>query len=261
MKKTGMLQILMIMVFVVEYGLASAQDYVVTITGDTIHGKVKYFNNTGVKYTAATNAKYVQITADNGKKSTHEVLETIGFRMKDEIYHTIKFEQSYTFMKLLKSGYLNLYSYQLANQTTWDGRYFVKKDGGLLDVPNLGFKKRVTKFLADCPDVVAKVEAGDLSRANLSDLVDQYNSCIHGKSNPVKSPAVAAWADLQAAVKALPDFDKKADALEMIQDILGKVARKENVPSFLMSGLKDSLKDQSTVADALDKALGKLNNN
>jgi hypothetical protein len=260
MKKTGMLQILMIMVFVVGYGIASAQDYVVSITGDTIHGKVKYFNNTGVRYTSSVNSKYVQVTTDDGKKTTHEVLETIAFRMKDEVYHTIKFEQSYTFMKLLKSGYLNLYSYQLTNQTTWDGRYFVKKDGGLLDVPNLGFKKRVTQFLADCPAVVAKVESGDLNRANLVKVVDEYNICINAKNNPIpKSPAAVAWTELQTSVKALPDFDKKSDALEMIREILIKVSRSENIPSFLTSGLKDSLKEQSTVKEALDKALEQLN--
>lgn len=255
-----MLQILTIMFFVLGSGIVSAQDYVVTITGDTLRGKVKYFNNTGVRYTAATHAKYVQITTDDGKKSTHEVLETIGFKMKDEVYHTIKFEQSYTFMKLLKSGYLNLYSYQLANQTTWDGRYFVKKDGGLLDVPNLGFKKRVTNFLSDCPDVTAKIDAGDFSRANLIDLVVAYNVCINAKSNPIpKSPAAVAWTDLQTAVKELPDFDKKSDALEMIQEILGKVSRKESVPTFLTAGLKESLKDQMAVKEKLDAALEKLN--
>jgi hypothetical protein len=108
--------------------------------------------------------------------------------------------------------------------------------------------------------VVAKVESGELSRASLVKLVDEYNICINAKSNPIpKSPAAVVWTELQTSVKALPDFDKKSDALEMIREILAKVSRGENVPSFLTSGLKDALNDQSTVKETLDKALEKIN--
>jgi hypothetical protein len=262
MKKPVMLQILMILLFVLGYSIASAQgDYVVTIKGDTLRGKVKYFAGSGVKYANAS-TKYVQLTPENGKKSTHEILQTIAFRMKDEDYHTIKFEEGYTFMKLIKPGYLSLYSYQLENQTTWDGRYFVKKDATLLDVPNIGFKKRVPRFLADCPDVVKDIESGTLGRTDLLKIVDAYNACMDLKTNATlvkKSPALEAFADLEAEVKALPEFDRKADALEMIREVKNKLVKKESLPSFLVNGLKDALKDQGSVAETLDQALEKLN--
>lgn len=258
-----MTQILLILLFLLGYTLGNAQDYIVTIKGDTLRGKVKYFNNMGVKYSNNT-SKYLQLIPKEGKKSTYGVLQIISFRMNDEIYHTIKFEQGYTFMKLLNSGYLSLYAFQQENQTTWDGRYFVKKDGGLLDIPNIGFKKRVPKFLADCPAVVAKIESGELSRAKLTQLLEEYNACVETKNTSLlavkkSSAGNTTWTDLESAVKALPEFDKKSDALEMIREVQSKVSKNENIPSFLINGLKDSLKDQSTVKEKLDLALEALN--
>lgn len=261
MKNFRMTQILLILFFLLGYTLGHAQDYIVTIKGDTLRGKVKYFNNMGVKYSVNT-SKYLQLIPKEGKKTTHQVLQTISFRMNDEIYHTIKFEQGYTFMKLLNSGYLSLYAYQQENQTTWDGRYFVKKDGGMMDVPNIGFKKRLTKFLEDCPTVVGKIESGELSRAKLAQLIEEYNTCVESKNAPMDKKPVATnstWTDLESAVKALPEFDKKSDALDMIREVQNKVSKKESIPSFLINGLKDSLKDQSTVTETLNRALEELN--
>lgn len=254
-----MLQALLIVFSVLGYSTAFAQqDYVVTIKSDTLWGKLRYYSTSGVKY-AGSNSKYVQLTPVNGKKSTHEILKTISFRIDNEIYHTIKFEESYTFMKLLNTGYLSLYAYQLENQTTWDGRYFVKKDGDLLDVPNIGFKKHVSKFLADCPIVVQKIESGELGRSKLAKLVEEYNACKNDATLVKKSPATEAWVTLESTVKALPEFDKKTDALEMIREVQYKVSKNEAIPSFLINGLKDALKDQSSVQETLDRALEKLN--
>lgn len=260
MRRIGTLQTLMIVLFVLGYSAVSAQsDYIVTIKRDTLYGKVRYFSGNGVKY-AGSSSKYVQLTPETGKKSTHEMLQTIAFRINGETYHTIRFDQGYTFMKLIKPGYLSLYAYQIENQSTWDGRYFVKKDGALLDIPNLGFKKRVPVFLADCPEVVKDIESGVLKKTQLEEIVDRYNACVTLKTHPVikKSPVHDTWTKLETDVKALPDFDKKNDALEMIQEVIGKLSKNQTVPSFLVSGLKDALKDQSTVKETLDLAIEKL---
>lgn len=262
MRKNSMLKILMIILFVAGYMAGSAQDYVVTIKGDTLQGKVKYFNGTGVRY-AGANSKYIQLIPHEGKKRTFQVLDAIAFKMNDEIYYTIKFQEGYSFMKVLHPGYLTLYAYQLENQTTWDGRYFVKRDGSMIDVPNLGFKKRVAQYLADCPDVVKKIEAGDLGRSNLKELVEEYNACVHQKTYPKveKSPAQIAWSNLETSVKNLSDFDKKKDALEMIHEVRTKLTKNENIPSFLVNGIKDALKDQSSIQETLNTALANVNGN
>lgn len=249
-----MLQLLIFILFVFGYTLASAQDYVVTLKGDTLLGEVKYFSGTG------SSNKYIRLTPPAGKKTNYQILETKAFRIENEIYHTVKLRNDYTYMKLIASGYLNLYSYQVDNQTGWDGRYLLKKDASGLDVPNLGFKKRISQFMSDCPDVVNKIESGDLGRTNLVKLVEAYNACFNLKNNQ-QSIIVSkedTWTKLEKAVTALPEFGKKKDALDMIQEIQRKVRQNETVPSFLVNGLKDTLKDQSALTEQLNQALEKL---
>lgn len=44
----------------------------------------------------------------------------------------------------------------------------------------------------------------------------------------------------------------------MIREIQNKVYKSETVPVFLINGLKDALKDQTSVTDELNDALSKL---
>lgn len=250
-----MLKVFAIIFFILGYTLASAQEYVVTLRGDTLSGEVKYFRGTN-----STN-KYVRLTSADGKKTNYKLLETKAFRLDNEVYHTVKLGNSYTYMKLITSGYLTLYGYQVENQSTWDGRYFFKKDGAGLDAPNLGFKKKLSQFLSDCPEVVTKIESGELNRSDLVTLTEAYNTCFNQIDNKksVTLSAEQAWSDLNKAVTALPEFDRKQDALEMIREIQRKVGQNETVPSFLVNGIKDALKDQPEVTDKLNLALDKLN--
>lgn len=254
-----MLQLLTFILFIFGYTLATAQDYVVTIKGDTLRGEVKYFNNSG---SGRGDIKYVRLTSASGEKTNHQLRQTIAFSINNEVYHNVKQGDRYNFLKVISIGYLSLYAFQIENQTTWDGRYLVKKDGQSLDVPNIGFKKRVTQFLSDCPDVVNKVLAGELERTDLVKLVNEYNACIEQKTNEgfavPSSPVDNEWNTLETKVKALPEFDKKSDALDMIREIKRKVSQNETVPSFLVNGLKESLKEQTSVKEELDQALAKL---
>lgn len=254
MKKKLMLQLLTIIFLILGYTLASGQDYVVTLKGDTLSGKVKYFGGN-------SNAnKYIRLLSPEGKKTNYKVLETKAFRIDNEVFHTLKLWNNYTFMKLVSAGYLNLYYYQVENQTTWDGRFLFKKDGAGLDVPNLGFKKKLSQFLGDCPDVRSKIESGDFGRSDLDKIVDAYNACFNRNDNQksILLSAEQSWIELDKAVTALPEFDKKNDALEMIREIQRKVSHNETIPSFLIAGIKDALKDQSAVAEKLTIALEKL---
>jgi hypothetical protein len=255
MKSVKMVQVLCIVMCLLGYKLASGQsDYVVTVQGDTISGKVKYLNY-GVE-------KKVQVILPDSKKEVYTILQTKGFFMDDEIYQTIRTLQGYTYMKLLKKGYLSLYAYQMANQVTWDGRYLMKKDGSGLDVPNIGFKKQVAKYLSDCPTVVGGIESGELTRTKVDEIIDTYNACIASNSSTKNLNAtntattkLDTWNTLETDVTNLTDFEGKSDALEMIHEIKGKVKVGDKVPNFLKEGLKDALKNQSTVQETLTKAL------
>jgi hypothetical protein len=252
---------ILIGLFICSFAYAQ-NDYVVLAKGDTIQGKVKYLNyNT---------AKSVQITPTGGtKKQVYKLLQTKAFSLDGEIYLNIRTNDGYTFMKLIKAGYLSYFAYQMPNQTTWDGRYLQKKDGTGVDVPNIGFKKNISRFLSDCEEVATSIETRELTKSKLEDIIDEYNECVAQRSQlnqtqqstQAVSPAqIDSWKELEAAVNQSQSFEGKENALEIISDIKLKVMRNEKVSNFLLNGLKESLSTQPQLQTALDAALQSLKN-
>jgi hypothetical protein len=171
-------------------------------------------------------------------------------------------------MKLLKSGYLSLYAFQLENQVTYDGLLLRKKDGATLEVPNLGFKKLMSKYLSDCEQVSEKIDNGELNKKNLDKIIDEYNSCIEMRTsahekiisqNAEQSKKINSWDTLEEKVKNKPDFEGKTNALEMISDIKNKIRHEEKIPNFLLEGLKTSL-SKAELSQELENALKELEN-
>jgi len=253
--KIGILHLFLVLLLLLAYLWSGAQDYVVTSRGDTITGEVKPLLF-GLD-------KKVQVTSAGKKKMTYPMFQVQTYSFKNELYQPVKGPEGYTFMKLVKSGYLSLYNYQLANQMTFDGSFLMRKDGKGMDVPNIGFKKSMRNFLSDCKAVADRVDNGELSKKDLITIIDQYNECIQGKTDKqeqvvaeqvVQGKVMSAWDVLETKVKEEPDFESKVNSLEMIQEIKGKIAKSEKIPNFLLDGLKNSLKQetlQAPLADAL----------
>jgi hypothetical protein len=241
------------------YQCASAQtDYLITNKGDSIAGEIKLL--------LYGPEKKVQIKADK-KKEVYSILHIRYFSFKDEKYYPVRSPLGYLFMKIRVSGYLSLYAFQQENQSTYDGLFLSKADGESMEVPNLGFKKQMTKFLEDCGDVSSKIESGDLSKKDLEEIVTIYNKCIDDRTNNVAqvraqqieaSIIVNSWDALETKVKESGDFEGKASALEMITDIKGKVGRSEKVPNYVIDGLKSILSSQENLKENLEKALADL---
>jgi hypothetical protein len=236
-----------------------AQDYVLTAKGDTLKGEVKMFVN-GVE-------KRVQVTQENKKKTTLNILQVKSFVLKKERYRPVKFGDTYVFMKLLKEGYLSLYSFQLNGQLTYDGRYLLKMDGKGMEVPNLGFKKNMTKFLSECIEVSAQIESGKYGYGDLNDIIDRFNQCINSNTfaqttstlNSDKSSKVKLdqWEALETQIQA-SSITEKNDALEMIKEIKNKLSKGEQIPKFLSEALKSALKSDEALSSALAKNLESL---
>ena len=257
MKHAGLLIAIVAFSFTGLHRVA-AQEYMITTKGDSIAGQIKPL--------LYGTEKKVQVTNADKKKEVYSIFQVRRYRFKDDVYEPIKGPDGYTFMKLVKSGYLSLYSYQLPNQVTFEGSYLMRRDGKGMDVPNISFKKSMKSYLKDCPSVVDRIDKGDLSRKNLGDIIDAYNLCIqHNTINHeevaaaqvVQAKSISAWDELENQVKAAPEFDGKPNALEMIQEIKGKIGRSEKIPNFLTDGLKSVLKDDS-FQPALANALKEL---
>ena len=238
----------------------NTQDYVITAKRDTLVGEVK-----PILYGPE---KKVQVTTADRKKTTLPITQTTAYVYKGERFEPVRTDKGYTYMKVIRPGYLTLYAFQMENQMTFDGLYLVKRDGTRTEVPNLSFKKVMTRFLSDCSSVSTRIDQGDLNKKDLNEIVDQYNLCITARTRDAsaamtrrqeQAKKASPWDDLEEKVKAEADFDGKKDALDMIAEIKGKISRSEKIPNFMLEGLKSSL-PQPTLKDALDAALKEVQN-
>lgn len=251
MKNLSFLHILLFILMMIVYHCSHAQDYVVPLRGDTIKGTVR---PAGVG-----TMQRVQVTTD-GKKKSFGVVDVREYKYRNEIYRPVKGINGYVFMKLLRDGYLGLYAFQPENQTNYDGRYLVKKDGSAIEVPNLTFKKSILKFVSNCPDVTEKIEKGELGKRDIEVIVDTYNGCIdkNTKSADVEVKKLSPLDALEQKIKTKSSFEGQADALDMIAEIKGKVQRNEKIPNFMVEGLKKSLSAQADLTADVEAALKEL---
>ncbi|MEX2234184.1 MAG: hypothetical protein WD824_18615 [Cyclobacteriaceae bacterium] len=259
MKNLTVIHILLFLLLMLVYQCAGAQDYILTTRGDSLAGEVK-----PLLYGPE---KKVQLIAANNEKSTLSLFEIRAFSSKGDIYHPVKGETGYVFMKLLQPGYLSLYAYQPENQVRFDGLFLKKLDGENMVVPNLGFKKYVSQFLEDCPAISEKVKEGELGKNDITALVNAYNACIgsrtidHEKAISIRaeqSIKINAWDTLEERIKE-KDFSEKENALEMITEIRKKIQREEKIPNFLLEGLKNSLQNTGLTAE-LNNAIDEVEN-
>lgn len=259
MKNFTVLHILLLLLLMLAYQCTKAQDYIVTLKNDTTKGRVKIL--------AFGPEKKVQIVTVDKKKSTFSILEIRALSFKNEKYVPVKAASGYVFMKALREGYLSLYAFQLPNQVTYDGLFLQKRDGNGMEVPNLGFKKIMTKYLQDCEAVTAKIESGELGKNYLTEIIDDYNLCIAEKTtdhseaivqNEQQSKKISAWDVLEEKIKTRPDFDGRTDALEMITEIKSKINENERIPNFVIDGLKNRLSN-TDLSEDLQRALEELN--
>jgi hypothetical protein len=254
MKQFSFIHILLFILMLVVYHCSHAQEYVLPLRGDTLKGSVR---PSGIG-----NTQRVQVTPADGKKKSFGIIEVREYKFKDEIYRPVKGLNGYVFMKVIRDGYLALYGFQPENQTNYDGRFLSKKDGSGMEVPNLTFKKSVSKFLSDCPTVSAQVDEGKFSKRDIETIVEEYNKCItsNTKEVVVETKKLDPLDALETKVKQKSSFQGQTDALDMITEMKKKVQRKEKIPNFMVEGLKSALSTEADLKTDLDNALKELAN-
>src|SRR5688572_10891221 len=142
MKKVSIRHIFFLLNALLVCQCVTAQDYLVTTKGDTLYGEIKPLNY-GLE-------KKVQLRTADKKKQIYPMVQISAFALKKEVYQPVKGPNGYSFMKLLKPGYLSLFAFQGENQVTYDNHFLLKRDGNGTEVPNLSFRKILTNFPSDC---------------------------------------------------------------------------------------------------------------
>ncbi len=242
-----------------------AQEYLVTNKADTIRGQVKILNFGSIDQ--------AQVIVDK-KKTTYVATEIRTLYIDGEFYKPMKQFNFIRFMKVLKTGYLSLYAFRPENMMTYDGRFLAKIDGQSMEVPNIGFKKILSKFLMDCDIVVARIQSGEYGRGDIDTIIDTYNACITNKTSasftrkaevtetkPADSNKLQAVKNLQSKVESAEMFAGKKDVTDLLVDIADKVSKQQSVPNYQLEALKGYLKDNTQTKEELDNLLAALGAN
>jgi hypothetical protein len=249
------MRVLAVIALVISAVELHAQDsYVLTLKGDTLRGPLKILS-----YDALDR---VSINTD-GKKVNLTAVQVRYLFFEETTYAPVQHEKTIRFMRVIRPGYLTLYGYRQPYQTNYDSRLLVKMNGEQLDLPNIGFKKILSEFLADCETTAAKVKAGDFERSNVEAIVDDYNVCVAGQNKVVISttkptPLIEAVAALRTKVDS-SSIESKKDVLDLLNDIDGKAKNKQSIPPYLASGLKSYLADKKEFEAELNNLLALLN--
>ncbi len=253
---------LLVVSFVTLGSFVFAQtDYAITMKGDTLKGRIKILT--------FDQLDRVQVVTDD-KKSQYSALEIRTLRINGVVYHTVSYDRGFRYMKLIKEGFLSLYGFRMANQSTYDGLYLLKKDGTGIEMPNLTFKKSMSGFLSDCAEVVERIKSGDLGRKDFDKIVDRYNSCLQFKTErkavePQVAPVTEVESEQMMAVNALigkvdtsTTLENKTDLVDLLKDLRSKIARNEILPNYILKDIKNQLGANPDFAADVEKLLALL---
>jgi len=244
----------------VGYFTASSQsDYIVLTHGDTLTGKVAFLN-------LGADQK-VRLVDENKKKTVYSMRQVKAFQLNNEIYHLVKYIDRYAYLKLLEPGYLSLYASQPENQQNWDGRYLYKRDGKGMEVPNIGFKKKMAEFVVECDELSSEIEGRDLGRNDLLEIIKKYNTCIDQRTvligmtqqqKIVSAEKANTWNELEIKTKASDSLNDKEAVLEMIGEARSKTEKGEKIPKFLIDGLKRAFEGNLELENLLTEILKEI---
>lgn len=228
-----------------------AQDYLVTTKGDTVKGAISF----------QLNGKIEQALIKGTKRETIASVATRVVVAKGKRYKPVQFNSQVLFMEILTEGYLSLLAFQPPNIMAYDGRLLQKRDGKILEVPTIGFKKQISNYLSDFPDISTQIQNGELNRTDLDEIITQYNNFITGKTETQKEQTQTALNQLSKSemLKTLQaDIEKsdlalKQDALDILLDWGQKIQEGKPIPTYLQKALKTSVDMRSEFILRIDE--------
>lgn len=219
-----------------------AQDYLITIRGDTIRGNISF----------QLNGKIEMANVRGEKRELVSSISTLEVVMKNKRYKPIQFNDKVLFMEIISEGYVSLLAFQQPDVISYNGRLLKKRDGKQMEVPGIGFKKLLSNYLEDAKEVVGKIQSGELGPRELPEILKQYNEYISNKTktNDIIVGSAQADANLNSKTELLnalrvdvekSDLPQKEDAINILNDWLDKIKNNKPVPTYLQKALKTSV--------------------
>ena len=228
-----------------------AQDYIITLRGDTVRGTVEIHSFPKVER--------VSVAID--KKKTEYPATTVKLVYMDSLaYVPVRTTEAYLFMRLARAGLVSLCYSRQSPGTPYNAPYLVKRSGESMEVSALRFKKSVVHFLSECNSIQQKIEEGQLGRNDLDKIVDEYSRCLVQQTQQAfvstTDPRLNAISTFRDTLSK--DTAVSPDAQEILRDIYLKVKDGKSVPNYLFEGLRETLKGHDAYAAELDKLIALL---
>ncbi len=239
--------------------------YVITLRGDTLIGRVTFSN---------ADNKIERLWFQSGiKKRQLFVATQLKSVMVDSTNYKIVNYSGYRFMEVEKEGYLSILKFRLPGSFAFTETLLYKRDGKMVEMPLMGFRKPIGSFLSDCKEVSAKVRLKELGRKDLYQIVNEFNLCIdHGSEkdadlsniNPnelvVEEPVYGSDpnSELDMLIKQLKarfkySNIKSKDFTTILQDIELKIDQDLEVPEYLINSLRSITKGNTDLIEMINK--------
>ncbi|MFK7952011.1 MAG: hypothetical protein AB8B73_04135 [Ekhidna sp.] len=197
-------------------------NFVVNTKLDIIYGDISFSNSTDDIY----------IKSDQNKL-TLKPYQIKLIEIDGETYKPITLENRAVIAKEISKGKLASYKIRAEGSHQFAEEILIKDGGDYFKVPNIAFKKFASEYLSDCDQLSAKIKNGDLKRADLVEIVSEYNSNCFKITLDTE----------------LIEFSN------LVTDIYSKLKKGEKVPSYLLKALED-YKDsdfKSLIQDVVSK--------
>lgn len=227
---------------------------VVTPAGRTLQGEV-------IIDLATSGHESITLKNEDGKKRMM-AYEFLSLAKDGEKYVPVKYGEKYRLMKVRSEGYLSLYYFRYEESYEFGTPYLYKRDGAGTEIPNLGFRKRLSDFLSECPAVAESVKAGAYKKSEPEHIIADFNACITKKTQDTKARAsenINLWhpaLKLIALVRSKVDPENE-ELMTLLADIEAKIVKGSPVPGYLKNALirqtSDRVDLKKDVAELLER--------
>ena len=234
-----------IIFMLLPFCISAQADYLVNTRGDTLKGQIS-FQLVG---------NLEQALVKGVKRETFSAVVVREVFLKGNRYKPVQYAGTIKFMQIISDGYLSLLAFQPQGIMNYDGRLLQKRDGSVLEVPSLGFKKQMSSFLKDHDPLAKKITDGTLDRKDLDKIISEYNQFIAGKTNAVavqskiemkQKSKLELLNDLKTEID-ITALESKADVMDMLADVEEKIKGNKPLPNYLVQALKGRISNQALV--------------
>jgi hypothetical protein len=252
------------LILLLPFGISAQSDYLVNNRGDTVRGTIRF--------QMVANLEHVSVKGLKKENYLATAVRRVCFRGVH--YKPVQFSGTIKFMQIITDGYLSLLAFQPQGVMNYDGRLLQKRDGKMMEVPTLTFKRQMAAFVQDYAGLAQRIEDGEFSRNELGKIISEYNEFISSKTGTVETkanpidPEVATQnqisppdekqktkmnllTDLKTEIQKT-EMESKGDVLDMVVSVEERIKENKTVPNYLLQGLSERLANQAALKKKLE---------